>query len=90
MYQRVPNSLIEFAENLLRVEKQRDRQTALHLMDLLTDTFFDIKIFKRYSKSLADYNAVTIRNTKELMKNDGIRSILVTGGIVNKNRCSTL
>lgn len=41
-------------------------------------------------KILADFKAVIVTNTEELMKNDADRRFLQRGGNANKDDCSTI
>lgn len=44
----------EFADTLLLVSKPGYKRIASDLVDMLTDTSFEMTVFKRYIKSLAD------------------------------------
>lgn len=50
---RVPSSVIETADILLRVAKYRDRRTAAQLVDLLSNISFDLNSLRWYIKSAA-------------------------------------
>lgn len=63
---------------------------ASHLVGLLTDTYFEIIIFRRYIKSHAECKYVATEMTRVLMEKDGFRRILVRGDTTRKNRCDTL
>lgn len=56
---------------LLRIAKQGDRTLALGLVNILNEVTFDIKTFLRFFKTMADYETVSTRRMKEMMKDDG-------------------
>lgn len=70
------------------------RKEIHHISSLLVDTLaatgFKLNIVERYIRSLSNYNDVTTKSTREHMKVDGFRTVLVRYGIVKKDSCGTL
>lgn len=77
MSERVPSFATEFINILQRVAKQGDRCATSQLVELLTDASFDLSILRGHIKSVADKKYATIRNTRKLMKDDGVPKVLV-------------
>lgn len=73
--------VIKLAHILQHLAEQKGRQTTLQLVDLLTNTSFEVNMLKWYIKSLADNEAVTTRNTRELIKDDRLCRVLWKGGM---------
>lgn len=69
--ERLPNFVIEFAEILLLLAKQRNGLNAWQLVDLLAFIFFEINFLRRHVKSLADSKDLITKHRRELMKDDG-------------------
>lgn len=88
--ERIRSFLIEITEILLGIEKRGYRSAAWQPVDSLTDSFFDWINSRCYIKVLPDYEDVRIRNTKDLMKDNGCRWLLVRGYIAKKDGRSTL
>lgn len=90
MLERNPNCVAEFVDILALVLRQRDGQTALELVDLLTDTPFVIHAFKRCIKSLANCKDTPSKSLSEIMKNDRFRTLLVKGDTVKNSSHGTI
>lgn len=52
---------------------------ALKLVALITDSSFEMNTFTQHIRSLADCEEVSTRRTKESMRADGFKSIVVRG-----------
>lgn len=80
---------MEVVDILVQAANQRNGRLALQLDDLLDNTFFIVKVSKRYIVSLAGCDNVTTRNTNELTNDDGGRRLMVRGGISKKDSWGT-
>lgn len=84
------SSMIEFADILLRVTKYGDRWTASQLTELLTTIPFNLNLLRRNIKSVLDCKDVTIRNTREFLKDRRICGVSMRGGIGEKDSVDKL
>lgn len=82
--------VIEFADNLPREGKQGDGKIVSQLFNWLTDTSFEMNVFKKYLKSIVACNNVTTRNMSDFMEDGGLYRALVRGDNATKNGCGTL
>lgn len=85
---RFQSFVIEIADIMLPVVMQENGRTALQEVYILTYTFYEMIIFMQYIKGLADRKNVTARNTKELLRDDELRKILMRGTTATKEDCS--
>lgn len=81
---------IQFSKILQRAAKDGDQWVALRLVELLTDTWSGLNILRQYIKSVADCQDVTTKNTRELMKDDGICGIKLKSSNRKKDGCGTV
>lgn len=82
--------MIEFAEILLQVVKQENKRTASQLVDLQTDTSFEIKSLKRYIRSFANSRDGTTRNKMKFVKDGKFHTVPVKVGNTKKGGCGRL
>lgn len=87
---RVLSFLIESADILQRLVKQGESRNASQLIGLLADTFSEMNIFKPHAKSIADCKDMRSRNTKEIVKDDVLCRVMMSGSNVKKDGPGTL
>lgn len=83
--QRTPSLVTKFSDVLLQVAKEGYLQILMELIDLLNYVFFEIIVFKRYLKSLADGKDTYSRRTSKVVKANRFRRVLVSSGKAKKD-----
>lgn len=81
---RIPCFVTELAEILQRLVKMGVQSAALQLVEVLHDQMLYLDIFKRIIKYLKDSEEVSCKSTKENIKDDGFKRVLMRDGGRNK------
>lgn len=85
---RAHSYIIDFAFIFSRAGRKRDRRIVTQLVDLVAYKFFEMNILRGCITRLTDSENATKRNTRDLMKDDGLPRVLVRGSIRKKDGCA--